>query len=580
MKKSLLFAVAAMSMVASANAQIISRVEQAKNAKMANVAKSQVFDLSNVCEKEAQVATSPSQLKKKAPATKAAWSGAYYGRPDGAFYINWDEDGMGYVRPFLYGKPFTAYTYPNLTEGNASYEWTYYQVEKVDGKNQEVPYTTDSKDLTVDYGYTAVTVPILKATFANGTSSSYQLSGHKQGQTPVPTSIFTTPISGEALAKQGESPRDLLALAHYYGASDRTATEKYGWGYFTGKNQDGTPGGHWFGKNTLGYDLFAGAFEKPTKPYILNNVYLYMAALKVKGDAPLNVTVYRLDHMFPYKDGERVVIGEAEMSEDKVVAKGKVVLTKANTTEGGGIFKVSLVEIEDGLEYEVTPEIDFPILIVVDGLGGENVETASLLLTEDEFDEGKGELAFIGKKEANVLYGLNNFFSSGEKKSGISIFIGNTNPFLTFNYNLEDGKYKFPDNGGTLVREFGKAMEYVSFYTNKGSEEWDMTCNGADVPEWLTIELSDVMDNGEFSGEVQAKVTATALPAGVPYREAKVKFHILGDYKEFLFTQGEPTGINDVTATGNIKAHKVVENGQVLVVVGDKKYNMMGAEVK
>ena len=49
MKKSLLFAVAAMSMVASANAQIISLVEQAKNAKMANVAKSQVFDLSNVC---------------------------------------------------------------------------------------------------------------------------------------------------------------------------------------------------------------------------------------------------------------------------------------------------------------------------------------------------------------------------------------------------------------------------------------------------------------------------------------------------------------------------------------------------
>lgn len=579
MKKSLLFAVVAMSMVASANAQVISRVEQAKNAKKVNVAKSQVFDLSNVCEKEAQVATSPSQLKK-APATKAAWSGAYYGRPDGAFYINWDESGAGYVLPFLFGKPFTAYTYPNLTEGAASNEWTYYQVEKVDGKYQEVPYTSDSKDLTVDYDYTSVTVPILKSTFADGTSSSYQLSGHKQGQTPVPTSIFTTVISSEALAGNYESPCDLLALAHYYGSSDRTATEKYGWGYYSGKNQDGTPGGHWFGKNTLGFDLFAGAFEKPTKPYILNNVYLYLTALKVKGDAPLNVTVYRLDQMFPYKDGERVVIGEAEFNEQKVVAKGSVVLTTANTANGGGIYKVSLVEFEDGLEYEVTPEIDFPILIVVDGLGGENVETASLLLTNDEFDEGKGELAFIGNKEANVLSGINNFFQSGELKAGISIFIGNTNPFITFNYNLEDGKYKFPDNGGTLVREFGKAMEYVSFYTTNSSEEWDMTCNGAEVPEWLNIELTDVMDNGEFSGEVQAKVTAAALPDGVPYREAKVKFHILGDYKEFLFTQGEPTGINDVTATGNAKAHKVVENGQVLVVVGDKKYNMMGAEVK
>ena len=47
------------------------------------------------------------------------------------------------------------------------------------------------------------------------------------------------------------------------------------------------------------------------------------------------------------------------------------------------------------------------------------------------------------------------------------------------------------------------------------------------------------------------------------------------------FTQGTVSGINDVTTTiGGVKAHKVVENGQVLVVVGDKKYNMMGAEVK
>lgn len=580
MKKSLLFAVAAMSMVASANAQIISRVEQAKNAKMANVAKSQVFDLSNVCEKEAQVATSPSQLKKKAPATKAAWSGAYYGRPDGAFYINWDEGGGGYVRPFLYGKPFTAYTYPNLTEGNASYEWTYYQVEKVDGKYQEVPYTTDSKDLTVDYGYTAVTVPILNATFASG-ASSYQLGGNKQGQPVVPTSFFATQYPNEALLSNYEGYCDLLANAHYYGSSDRTATKQNGWGYYSGKNQDGTPGGHWFGKNTLGWDIFGGAFEKPTKPYVLNNVYFYATALEVTGDAPITATVYRLDHMFPYLEGENVVIGEAEVNEEAVVARGSIVLTKANTKDGRGVYKIPLKEIEDGLEYEVTPEIDFPILVVIDGLGGDNVKSASLLATEDEVDEGKGELAFLGNKESNVFRGLNNFFQSGEMKSGLSIFIGQTNPFLVFNYNGEDGKYKFPDNGGTLVREFGQqAMDYVSFYSSTSSEEWDLSCNGAEVPEWLNIELSDVMDNGEFSGEVRAKVTAAALPEGVAYREAKVKFHTLGDYQEFLFTQGEPSGINDVTATGNAKAHKVVENGQVLVVVGDKKYNMMGAEVK
>lgn len=576
MKKSLLFAVVAMSMVSSANAQLISRVEQAKNVKMANVAKPIKFDLGNVCVREAEIATSPSQLKK-APATKAARSGAFYARPDGAYYINWDEGGSGYILPFLFGKPFTSYTYQNLTEGDATYSWEYYNLEKVDGSYKEVAYTTDTKDLTYDYGYTAITVPILNATFASG-ASSYQLGGNKQGQPVVPTSFLATPYPDEAL-KGGYNDR--LANAHYYGSSDRTATQQYGWGYFSGKNQDGTPGGHWFGKNTLGWDIFGGAFEKPTKPYVLNNVYFYATALEVTGDAPITATVYRLDHMFPYLEGENVVIGEAEVNEEAVVARGSIVLTKENTKEGVGIYKIPLKEIEDGLEYEVTPEIDFPILVVIDGLGGDNVKSASLLATEDEVDEGKGELAFLGNKESNVFRGLNNFFKSGEKKSGLSIFIGQTNPFLIFNYNVEDGKYKFPDNGGTLVREFGQqAMDYVSFYSSNSSEEWDLSCNGADVPEWLNIELSDVMDNGEFSGEVQAKVTAAALPAGVPYREAKVKFHTLGDYQEFLFTQGEPSGINDVTATGNAKAHKVVENGQVLVVVGDKKYNMMGAEVK
>lgn len=579
MKKSLLFAVVAVSMVSSANAQLISRVEQAKNVKMANAAKPIKFDLGNVCVREAEIATSPSQLKK-APATKAARSGAFYARPDGAYYINWDEGGAGYNIPFLFGKPFTTYTYQNLTEGDATYSWEYYNKEKGDdNKYHEVAYTTDTKDLTYDYDYTAITVPILKATFASG-ASSYQLGGNAQGKPVVPTSFFATQYPNEALLSNYDGYCDLLANAHYYGASDRTATEQYPWGIYSGKDKQGKPAGHWFGKNTLGWDIFGGAFEKPTKPYVLNNVYFYASALELTGDAPITATVYRLEHMFPYLEGENVQIGEAEVNEGAVVARGSIVLTKENTKDGRGVYKIPLKEIEDGLEYEVTPEIDFPILVVIDGLGGDNVKSGSLLSTIDEVDEGKGELAFLGNKEANVFRGLNNFFQSGEMKAGLSIFIGQTNPFLVFNYNAEDGKYKFPDNGGTLVREFDKAMDYVSFYTSTSSEEWDLSCNGADVPEWLTIELTDQVQEGKFSGEVRAKVTAAALPEGVAYREAKVKFHTLGDYQEFLFTQGEPSGINDVTATGNAKAHKVVENGQVLVVVGDKKYNMMGAEVK
>ena len=42
----------------------------------------------------------------------------------------------------------------------------------------------------------------------------------------------------------------------------------------------------------------------------------------------------------------------------------------------------------------------------------------------------------------------------------------------------------------------------------------------------------------------------------------------------------ELTGINDVKAADATKARKVIENGQIYIMVGDKKYNVMGAEVK
>lgn len=40
------------------------------------------------------------------------------------------------------------------------------------------------------------------------------------------------------------------------------------------------------------------------------------------------------------------------------------------------------------------------------------------------------------------------------------------------------------------------------------------------------------------------------------------------------------SGINDVNAAETVKARKVIENGQIYIIAGDKKYNVMGAEVK
>lgn len=42
----------------------------------------------------------------------------------------------------------------------------------------------------------------------------------------------------------------------------------------------------------------------------------------------------------------------------------------------------------------------------------------------------------------------------------------------------------------------------------------------------------------------------------------------------------EQTGINDVNAANDVKVRKVYENGQVYIIKGDVKYNVMGAQVK
>ena len=52
-----------------------------------------------------------------------------------------------------------------------------------------------------------------------------------------------------------------------------------------------------------------------------------------------------------------------------------------------------------------------------------------------------------------------------------------------------------------------------------------------------------------------------------------------GPVSKFKIT-ATSSGVSDVNAAQTVKARKVIENGQVYIIAGDKKYNVMGAEVK
>ena len=40
------------------------------------------------------------------------------------------------------------------------------------------------------------------------------------------------------------------------------------------------------------------------------------------------------------------------------------------------------------------------------------------------------------------------------------------------------------------------------------------------------------------------------------------------------------TVVENIATSKEVKPRKVIENGQVLIIVGDKKYNVMGVELK
>ena len=131
-------------------------------------------------------------------------------------------------------------------------------------------------------------------------------------------------------------------------------------------------------------------------------------------------------------------------------------------------------------------------------------------------------------------------------KTSLTLFIGIENPFIIFNYDVEDGYYTFPIEGG----EFEKMFEFsdttivcdaIEFFSYNASEDWEITWNGSDeLPDWLEVELEDEVDeSGEFSGLVLGHVTCAPLPYddGVFGRSAVIRFSIPGAYVDYKFSQ-------------------------------------------
>ena len=343
--------------------------------------------------------------------------------------------------------------------------------------------------------------------------------------------------------------------------------------------------GWWFGKNASHIDGMGQAFEKPQHPYELNHVYLCIDDYyyDVRADVTMTCKVYKLSDIPDYAE-ESVTLPEVP---GELVCTGEALLTPTTADETGGVITFTLYG-EDGSEF--APIIDYPILVTIEGYNGpgmENlVEFRAYVSLDDQVDEGYGELAYImvEKNESDEndepIYlgeyewkGLNRYWDNGSIviKTGFTIFIDIDNPYVTFENVQEDGQYLFPAAGGSMQKTWpdGTLSNGIRFLTSCPSHDgsWRITCDGGQsLPSWLNISLIDIINATGFHG-VRANVSASALPSGMTYREAVVRFEIPGDYIEYKFMQGtQPMGYRgDVNLDGNVSISDVTQLIDILL---------------
>ena len=598
MKKFLLLGAAVLIAVSASATNPVKRSDAVLSTK--NQPVKQVMPKAN---KEFMEMRTPGTPVVKAP-KKSDYIDVWYNRPAGAFYVNYisvDGDyGYAYSAPFLFMKPFSSYIWKGFTDGedeNTTYSWDIFHSEGDQGTDTDDPFFMVDNTTEVEVAYdleidqTAQFWAIDGPLDGDGAWYSYQMKDHEMENPSKPTKVSETPVnifsipnasvmgetsevdywcSSKSMVGGGRNADSYYLMTAYYGATEYPGNE-YGW---------------WFGKNGDHIDGQAVAFEKPAAPYLLKKVgWRIDDEAEMEGSVTLTCNVYKLNSIPAYSDEGSVRLPEEP---GELIVTGEATFTSADLEANYGLVEFTLFahdEDDPDLVYEFTPTIDYPILVTIEGYNDEEAanlkDFTAYISTDDAVDEGYGELAYLkypvyemeisdaGDTTYNytgehVWRGLNNFFRSGEMKTAFSIYISTENPFIIFNYGLEDGQYLFPNEGGELEKTFEYSdttvvSEGIEFFATYPSDEWMLKYNGLEdnLPSWLTIKLND---EGTYptGTAVTAEVTAEPLPDGVKGREAVIRFETPGAYIDYKFMQGEVAGlVGDVNGDGLVNISDV-----------------------
>lgn len=552
MKKIFLLAVAAL-MLAPANAQLRLPTKPAASAP-ALVRNKPLTQMQEMQMRD------PGTPLPQAP-RRASANEVYYKRPAGAypalFAMNPESFELCYYPYTTFQVTlFAPYTFKGVANGSfigdPYFKWNAEYYNKSIG-DYDMLYVNGVQDLTMTYDYAAFPEAPTMQVLDDLDTYTYQWTSNIYNNGARAAIMVPWPIWEDV--SEGEST--LLKSSFDFASNRRTDDGYYLLTYYSGMTPFGNNhDGFWFGKNAglnaVHVDGIAQAFEKPEHPYLLKEVVLYASQLKVTANVDMQCKVYRISGVPDYNDSGYVFLPEEP---GELIALGTAHLTP--NMSGECLLPFTLYNYdEDGIMTDVTPTIDDAILVVIDGYNDPDMSAlaqfTAAISYEMTIDDGMGERAYlkVGKDDANGNFdghyqwqGLNNFFTSGIMKTGLTIFITTDHPFLTSNYYSDDYEYTFPAAGGvmekTLTDENGEnvTMRSIEIASWLPSDEFSITCDGGELPSWLNISAFDSTTDGEFNHLVNVLVTANEMEAGIDYREAVVRFAIPGDYMDYKFKQ-------------------------------------------
>ncbi|MGM9868417.1 MAG: dockerin type I repeat-containing protein [Sodaliphilus sp.] len=519
-------------------------------------------------EKTVEMAT-PAQRKAAKKVAKKATPKAWYNRPAGSMYVSATSTGGVYYSPMLVSPCWRPVTWPNASENAESYSWSY---EKYDSNEKDfLEYNSVEVDLTDSWSLEANSAPTLTATAA-GVSDSYHLFSNYTNSTTEETETYDgyAYYLFDPRATFVESKMDCYLSPKFWAAGVREGTTYWGdtpamLSLGGAKDENGGQTGQWFGKNYGGWNAMGLYVEQPAYSYALRGLHVLYRAEGITGDTELTADVYAATK----NEADSVILGDLLYT-----AKG----TLATDAPKYGYIDMPFFAEEDGLEYEVVADINQPIMIVLHGYENAQASVFTMYISGDWCDEGYGQHGYMMAVDDNgtplVNLGIGDFFVVDFGVTAPSIFLDVEWPTMDWYWSFEDGQYNFPAEGGKLVKTpaEGYSFDYISVFSTKSSQEWTvLTTDDQDIPEWLTLDIADVLDEtNEFSNEVQIQATAEALPEDVEYRECDVKFAVPGASIVYHFSQGEKQSI-----VGDVNGDGVVNVSDVTALVN----HIVGAEV-